>query len=127
MKLTPRVFIIALALIVAPALVTGKECINYEKGSFSGNVTSKDICRDACQMEPEFSTTQCTVNAMDGNMTVETTTTLYKCTCISSGSYGATSKSSLCNDSCDASGADSLATGLVMAITAIAAIGLALQ
>jgi hypothetical protein len=127
MKLTPRVFVITLAVLAAPAFVTGKECINYEKGSFSGNVTSKDICRDACQMEPEFSTRQCTVNTMEGNVTVETTTTLYKCECISSGSYGGTSKSSLCNDSCDTSGANSLAAGLVMAVTVIAGFGLVLQ
>jgi hypothetical protein len=123
MKLTPRVFVITLALLAAPVLVTGKECIDYEKGSVSVNVTSKEICKDACETESAFSTRQCTANAAEGNVTVKTT--LYKCACVMSDSYGETSRRTLCNDSCD-SGANSFAAGLVMAVTVIAVIGLAL-
>lgn len=62
-------------------------CLNFEKGSFSGNVTSKEICRTACEKAeglccPDF-------KENEGS---------FKCSCISCETCPDKETRSLCED-----------------------------
>jgi hypothetical protein len=133
MKLTPRVFVITLALLLAvPALGADRACIiGYEKGRYFGNVTTlKVICERACEEAeglpaPDFKMGECQTTETKGNVTL-TTTFLYECQCKADNDVDQPTRT-LCNDSCDSGANSLLAAGLViMAVTTVAVIGLAL-
>lgn len=71
-------------------------CLEYSKGEYSGNVTSAEDCRTACETaeglpEPDFKTSTCTT---DGDDAVN-----YKCDCKKCDSSNANcERRSLCED-----------------------------
>lgn len=88
-------------------------CQNYEKGDFKGNVTSKEICEDACQAAEGF----CCPDFKENNGT-------YKCACLSCDSCSDKQTRSLCEDENFSSSANSLFAGTV--IGGVVAMGLIL-
>lgn len=89
-------------LLFVPTWSAGS-CQNYEKGAFSGNVTSKEICEDACQAAEGF----CCPDFKENNGT-------YKCDCLSCDSCSEKKTRSLCEDENFSSSANSLFAGTVI-------------
>ena len=99
--------------LLAFATVAADDCIGFSKGAFSGDVTTSDICRTACETAEGLC-------CPDFKSSTSTNGTFYKCACSSSDT--STSSTSLCEDAgyvapCFPSDATvTLATGEVMRI-----------
>eukprot|EP00540_Astrosyne_radiata_P002242 CAMPEP_0116845422 /NCGR_PEP_ID=MMETSP0418-20121206/13258_1 /TAXON_ID=1158023 /ORGANISM="Astrosyne radiata, Strain 13vi08-1A" /LENGTH=115 /DNA_ID=CAMNT_0004476531 /DNA_START=78 /DNA_END=425 /DNA_ORIENTATION=+ len=91
------------------AMASADPCIGYSKGSFSGNVTTEDICKDACQQAEGLCCGDFKSSA-SGNETA------YQCQCFAQGS---SSRRDLCKDD-DFSGAAVMAFAMFgMAMTTL--------